>query len=77
VRHDLWRAGHAHAWIHLILALVTLRYVADARLSGPWRSLAGHGIPGAAATEPSVLIALVPGARLVGAPRHPHQQRRF
>ena len=75
VRQDLWRAGHAHAGVLLILALVMLRYVDDARLSGFWLWLARHGVPIAAilmpagfflsvvspeATEPSALIALVP-----------------
>jgi hypothetical protein len=33
LRQDLWRAGHAHAGVLLILALVVLRYVDEARLS--------------------------------------------
>jgi hypothetical protein len=33
LRQDLWRAGHAHAGVFLILALVALRYVDDAALS--------------------------------------------
>jgi uncharacterized membrane protein len=75
VRQDLWRAGHAHAGVLLVLALVMLRYVDEARLSGPWMWLARLGVPIAAvfmpagfflsvvspeATEPSALIALVP-----------------
>jgi len=32
LRQDLWRAGHAHAGVLLVLALVMLRYVDDARL---------------------------------------------
>ena len=27
LRHDLWRAGHAHAGVYLVLSLVMLRYV--------------------------------------------------
>jgi hypothetical protein len=27
LRQDLWRAGHAHAGVWLVLSLVTLRYV--------------------------------------------------
>ena len=75
VRQDLWRAGHAHAGVLLVLALVMLRYVDEARLSGFWLWLARHGVPIAAilmpagfflsvvspeATQPSALIALVP-----------------
>ncbi len=33
LRQDLWRAGHAHAGVWLILALVVLRYVDEANLS--------------------------------------------
>ena len=33
LRQDLWRAGHAHAGVWLILALVALRYVDEASLS--------------------------------------------
>ena len=32
VRQDLWRAGHAHAGVMLILALVLLRYVDETSL---------------------------------------------
>jgi hypothetical protein len=32
LRQDLWRAGHAHAGVWLILALVGLRYVDEANL---------------------------------------------
>ena len=33
LRQDLWRAGHAHAGVYLLLALVLLRYVDEAALS--------------------------------------------
>ncbi|MGH2429920.1 MAG: hypothetical protein ACRDGV_13750 [Candidatus Limnocylindria bacterium] len=74
LRQDLWRAGHAHAGVMLILALVMLRYVDETNLSGAWLSLARHGVPLAAilmpagfflsvlspeATEPNPLIYLV------------------
>jgi hypothetical protein len=32
LRQDLWRAGHAHAGVWLILALVALRYVDEANV---------------------------------------------
>jgi hypothetical protein len=32
LRQDLWRAGHAHAGVLLILSLVALRYVDEANL---------------------------------------------
>lgn len=74
VRQDLWRAGHAHAGVLLVLALVMLRYVDETRLSGAWMWIARHGVPVAAilmpagfflsvlspdATEPNALIYLV------------------
>jgi hypothetical protein len=74
VRQDLWRAGHAHAGVLLVLALVLLRYVDETNLSGRWLWLARHGVPIAAilmpagfflsvltpeSTEPNVLIYLV------------------
>src|SRR3712207_7263606 len=33
LRQDLWRAGHAHAGVWLVLSLVALRYVDEAALS--------------------------------------------
>jgi hypothetical protein len=33
LRQDLWRAGHAHAGVWLVLSLVALRYVDEASLS--------------------------------------------
>ena len=40
LRQDLWRAGHAHAGVLLILALVCLRYVDETRLPGWVRGVA-------------------------------------
>ena len=78
LRHDLWRAGHAHAGVYLVLSLVMLRYVDEAALSAGWRWVARLGAPIAAilipaafflsvvspsSTEPSALMALAyPGA---------------
>jgi hypothetical protein len=74
LRQDLWRAGHAHAGVLLILSLVTLRYVDEANLSkGGMKRVVRHSIPAAAillpmafflsvlsprATEPNALIYL-------------------
>lgn len=73
LRQDLWRAGHAHAGVLLILSLVTLRYVDEANLPGWLKTVARHSIPAAAvllpaafflsvlspdATEPNALIYL-------------------
>jgi hypothetical protein len=73
LRQDLWRAGHAHAGVLLILTLVALRYVDEARLSAGARRFVRASIPSAAiflplafflsvlrpdATEPNALIYL-------------------
>ncbi len=73
LRQDLWRAGHAHAGVLLVLSLVTLRYVDEAALSGGIRRLVRHSISASAvllpatfflfflspdATEPNALIYL-------------------
>jgi hypothetical protein len=73
LRQDLWRAGHAHAGVLLLLSLIALRYVDEAVLGPRARSFARHAIPAAAillpvafflsvlspdATEPNALINL-------------------
>ncbi|MBV8076451.1 MAG: hypothetical protein JO284_08640 [Planctomycetaceae bacterium] len=73
LRQDLWRAGHAHAGVLLILSLVILRYVDEARLSPGWRWVGRLSAPAAAillplayflsvltpeATQPNCLIYL-------------------
>ena len=83
LRQDLWRAGHAHAGVYLVLSLVLLRYVDEARLSAAWKWVARLGAPVAAilipaafflsvvsptATEPNGLINLAyPGAAALAA----------
>ena len=73
LRQDLWRAGHAHAGVLLLLSLIALRYVDDAVLGPRARGVARHAIPAAAillpvafflsvlspdATQPNALIYL-------------------
>ncbi len=73
LRQDLWRAGHAHAGVLLVLSLVALRYVDEAALPEGMKALVRHSIPAAAillpvafflsvvspnATEPNALIYL-------------------
>ncbi len=73
LRQDLWRAGHAHAGVLLILSLVALRYVDEATLSEGARQLVRFALPAAAlllpiafffsvltpdATEPNAMIYL-------------------
>jgi hypothetical protein len=48
LRQDLWRAGHAHAGVWLVLSLVTLRYVDEAALSEGMRWVVRVAFPLAA-----------------------------
>jgi drug/metabolite transporter superfamily protein YnfA len=59
VRHDLWRAGHAHAGVYLLLSLVMLRYVDEAELSPFWKWIARTGAPIAAILIPAAFILSV------------------
>jgi hypothetical protein len=52
LRQDLWRAGHAHAGVLLVLSLVTLRYVDEAALPEGLKTLVRHSIPAAAILLP-------------------------
>ena len=73
LRQDLWRAGHAHAGVLLVLSLVVLRYVDEANLGERARGFVRTAIPTTAillpvafflsvlspdATEPNALIYL-------------------
>ena len=73
LRQDLWRAGHAHAGVLLILSLVVLRYVDQAVLPAQLKGFIRHAVPTAAillpmafflsvlsptATQPNALIYL-------------------
>jgi hypothetical protein len=64
LRQDLFRAGHAHAGVLLILSLVTLRYVDEARLSASWKSVVRYAIPSSAILLPAGFFfsVLSPGA---------------
>ena len=64
LRQDLWRAGHAHAGVWLILALVALRYVDEANLSDGMKWLVRGSIPIAAILVPAAffLSVLAPDA---------------
>jgi len=59
LRHDLWRAGHAHAGVYLVLSLVMLRYVDEAALSPFWKWLARIGVPIAAILIPMAFFLSV------------------
>jgi hypothetical protein len=59
LRHDLWRAGHAHAGVYLVLSLVILRYVDEAALSPFWKWIARTGAPIAAILIPAAFFLSV------------------
>jgi hypothetical protein len=59
LRHDLWRASHAHAGVYLVLSLVMLRYVDEAVLSPFWKWLARTGAPIAAILIPAAFFLSV------------------
>jgi hypothetical protein len=59
LRQDLWRAGHAHAGVWLILALVALRYVDEANLSKAMKWLVRGSIPIAAILVPAAFFLSV------------------
>jgi hypothetical protein len=59
LRQDLWRAGHAHAGVLLVLSLVTLRYVDEANLPKWLKTVARHSIPAAAVLLPAAFFLSV------------------
>jgi hypothetical protein len=65
LRQDLWRAGHAHAGVLLVLSLVMLRYVDEARLSAGMKAFARVAAPIAAILLPAAyfLSVLSPDAQ--------------
>jgi hypothetical protein len=52
MRQRLWRAGHAHAGVLLVLSLVALMLVDDADLSSAWKQVVRTTIPAAAILLP-------------------------
>src|SRR5215470_9161732 len=59
LRQDLWRAGHAHAGVYLILSLVALRYVDEANLSDGLKWAVRGLIPLAAIFVPAAFFLSV------------------
>jgi hypothetical protein len=56
LRQDLWRAGHAHAGVLLILSLVALRYVDEANLSEGLKRVVRSTIPSSAILVPAAFF---------------------
>jgi hypothetical protein len=52
LRQDLWRAGHAHAGVLLILSLLVLRYVDEAELADRLKTFVRYATPAAAVLLP-------------------------
>lgn len=59
LRQDLWRAGHAHAGVLLVLSLVALRYVDEAALSEKAKSFVRATIPSSAIFLPAAFFLSV------------------
>src|SRR5262245_40797697 len=59
LRQNLWRAGHAHAGVLLVLSLLILRYVDEARLSSKLKRFVRYGIPIAAILLPAAFFLSV------------------
>ncbi len=64
LRQDLWRAGHAHAGVLLILSLVALLYVDGAKLPHSLKRFVSFAVPLSAILLPAAffLSVLRPGA---------------
>lgn len=60
VRQNLWRAGHAHAGVLLILSLVAVLLAEHAQLSPFWKRLATNLIPISAILLPAAFFLSVP-----------------
>jgi uncharacterized membrane protein len=65
LRQDLWRAGHAHAGVFLVLSLVILRYVDEANLSDRSKTVVRHLPPIAAILLPAAFFFSVLSANAV------------
>jgi len=56
LRQNLFRAGHAHAGVLLVLSLVALRYVDEANLPEGWKRYVRSSIPSAAIFLPAAFF---------------------
>ncbi|HEY6234809.1 MAG TPA: hypothetical protein VIW69_06905 [Candidatus Elarobacter sp.] len=59
LRESLWRAGHAHAAVLLVLSLVILQYVDDARLPARAKAFVRVATPAAAILLPTAYFCSV------------------
>ena len=56
LRQDLFRAGHAHAGVLLVLSLLALRYVDEAALSERFKQFVRFSIPSSAIFLPAAFF---------------------
>lgn len=56
LRQNLFRAGHAHAGVLLVLSLVALQYIDEANLSETWKAVVRHCIPSSAILLPAAFF---------------------
>jgi hypothetical protein len=59
LRQDLWRAGHAHAGVLLVLSLIALRYLDEANLSERVKKVVRSAIPSSAIFLPAAFFLSV------------------
>jgi hypothetical protein len=59
LRQSLWRAGHAHAGVLLVVSLLALLYVDSAALSDELKSLVRSAIPLSAILLPAAFFLLL------------------
>jgi hypothetical protein len=59
LRQQLWRAGHAHAGVLLVVSLVALLYVDQTDLSTGWKQVVRTAIPSAAIFLPAAFFLSV------------------
>ncbi len=65
LRRSLWRAGHAHAGVLLILSLIAVQLVDSADLAGGWKTVVRITFPGAAVLLPAAFFLSGARARAV------------
>ncbi len=61
LRRSLWRAGHAHAGVLLVLSFVAVSLVDDADLSSGWKQFVRASIPAAALLLPIAFFLSIAG----------------
>lgn len=59
LRQRLWRAGHAHAGVLLLLSLIALLLVDDAELADGWKQVVRTTIPASAILLPAAFFLSV------------------